>query len=327
MTIEELGQKVKAKYPEYAQMDDADIGKRVATKYPEYQAQIDVDKPQGVLGAVSSALGSRPELKAYSEGEGADISNPFIAARETLSAPIRLGATLARGPSATGEAIAETGGALGYPKTAAALGTAVSMAPELLGAGKALSLMRTSQAPLARAIRLKPKQLGQEFEAINREAGISGNLPERMGSKARFPPPELQGLATRPPKPLLLGETIPEVPPKSYPRDMNTFLNLASDRIKKFGKQLSPQELDDYKTELSTLLREKKGLKGTPPYAVATKLYKETTALQNEIMPGMEDLNKVYSLSKKLHPEVGKAVVGIVKKLWPHFRWGVIGVP
>jgi len=40
MTYEELGQKVKAKYPDYASISDADLGKRVAAKYPEYQSQI-----------------------------------------------------------------------------------------------------------------------------------------------------------------------------------------------------------------------------------------------------------------------------------------------
>lgn len=40
MTYEELGQKVKAKYPDYASISDADLGKKVAAKYPEYQSQI-----------------------------------------------------------------------------------------------------------------------------------------------------------------------------------------------------------------------------------------------------------------------------------------------
>lgn len=40
MTYEELGQKVKAKYPSYASMSDEDLGRSVAAKYPQYQAQI-----------------------------------------------------------------------------------------------------------------------------------------------------------------------------------------------------------------------------------------------------------------------------------------------
>lgn len=40
MTLEELGAKVKAKYPEYGGIDDRELGQRIAAKYPEYQSQI-----------------------------------------------------------------------------------------------------------------------------------------------------------------------------------------------------------------------------------------------------------------------------------------------
>ena len=35
-TIIDLGQKVKAKYPEYTDMSDEEVGRRVKAKYPEY---------------------------------------------------------------------------------------------------------------------------------------------------------------------------------------------------------------------------------------------------------------------------------------------------
>lgn len=40
MTYEELGKKVKAKYPAYKNVSDDVLGQRVAEKYPEYQSQI-----------------------------------------------------------------------------------------------------------------------------------------------------------------------------------------------------------------------------------------------------------------------------------------------
>ena len=48
-TLEELGQKIKAKYPQYASMSDVDVAQKVITKYPQYQKQIDspsIEQPQ-----------------------------------------------------------------------------------------------------------------------------------------------------------------------------------------------------------------------------------------------------------------------------------------
>lgn len=40
MTIEELGQKTKAKYPQYQGLSDTEVGQKVLEKYPDYQSQI-----------------------------------------------------------------------------------------------------------------------------------------------------------------------------------------------------------------------------------------------------------------------------------------------
>lgn len=42
MTPQELGQRVKAKYPQYASLSDEDVATRVSAKYPQYQAQLQV---------------------------------------------------------------------------------------------------------------------------------------------------------------------------------------------------------------------------------------------------------------------------------------------
>lgn len=104
---------------------------------------------QGVLGAVGAAMGSRPELQPYAYQPGMDnapapqgysgvVQSALGAAGQTLGAPIRMGQTLSQGPQATGEAIAETGGELGYPKLGVALGAIPAMAPYVLGAGQAI---------------------------------------------------------------------------------------------------------------------------------------------------------------------------------------------
>ena len=47
MTIEEFGQKIKAKYPEYQDITDADLGQKVLAKYPEYKDLINVAPGKG----------------------------------------------------------------------------------------------------------------------------------------------------------------------------------------------------------------------------------------------------------------------------------------
>lgn len=53
MTIEELGQRTKAKYPEYANMSDSDVGQRVLKKYPEYESVVE---KKGVLSQAADFL-------------------------------------------------------------------------------------------------------------------------------------------------------------------------------------------------------------------------------------------------------------------------------
>lgn len=50
--VAELGRLVKAKYPEYASMDDAEVGRRVRAKYPEYRNFTDTKKPAPLKGEV-----------------------------------------------------------------------------------------------------------------------------------------------------------------------------------------------------------------------------------------------------------------------------------
>lgn len=49
-TYEQLGQKVKAQYPQYKDMSDEELGKLVASKYPQYQQQI--KEGTGILSTI-----------------------------------------------------------------------------------------------------------------------------------------------------------------------------------------------------------------------------------------------------------------------------------
>lgn len=169
-----------------------------------------------------------------------------------------------------------------------------------------------SKSAFLQALAKNPKEFGPDFEAGRSAAGISGQLPMRRGAVARFPKPEMN-VPTKSPKPIVDAETLPSVPPVSYPRDTNSFINFARARVKGFGKRLSPQELDDYKTELSNILGSTPP--GTPQYAVASQLKTDVTGLHNEAIPGREFVNKAFGMSKTLHPKipVGGAIKSAAK--------------
>lgn len=201
---------------------------------------------------------------------------------------------------------AERMGAAGVnPKLSAALMTPVAIAPDILGAATVVGSIRTSATPLAKAIRSSPKMLGAEFQAGEKAAGISGELPVQRGAFAKM-------------NPRLHGTPPFEAPykPKSYPKDTASFLNFAKARVQALGDKLSPQELDDYKTLLSTNIdaMKAKGLAKTEPFAIASQLRKEVTQLHNAVIPGRGELNKVYAISKKIHPDMGGWVKDGVKK-------------
>jgi len=60
MTIEQFGQTIKAKYPQYQSMNDADVGQKVLDKYPQYQSQIDNNTPvvpkENILDKAANAI-------------------------------------------------------------------------------------------------------------------------------------------------------------------------------------------------------------------------------------------------------------------------------
>src|SRR5678809_1072696 len=58
MTIEQFGQEVKKKYPQYQNIDDATLGHKVLEKYPQYQRALSSSNPSTTTPAEEAA---RPE--------------------------------------------------------------------------------------------------------------------------------------------------------------------------------------------------------------------------------------------------------------------------
>lgn len=133
-----------------------------------------LDKPeQSTWEAVKAALGSRQELRPYGEGDSVDTSDPFAMARETVTAPIRAGQTIAAAPDVVGEVMATEGGRAGFPKTAATAGTATSvLGPLLMGPAAEEKSILSPAVPAAR----------QSAVDAAREVGIPLSRAEQTGS-------------------------------------------------------------------------------------------------------------------------------------------------
>jgi hypothetical protein len=56
-TLEQFGQSIKEKYPQYADIPDAELGSKMLAKYPQYSDMVDASssRPQGILDKVRSA--------------------------------------------------------------------------------------------------------------------------------------------------------------------------------------------------------------------------------------------------------------------------------
>lgn len=194
-----------------------------------------------------------------------------------------------------GEGVAEEFGRTGHPAVGAAFGTAIQMAPEIIQAGTGLSNLYQSGNPIVKGLINTPQELGPEYEALDKSAGVSGKLPVQRGTIPKFP--GLDGLPKNVPPP-----EAPNVSPVSYPKDTNTYLNFVRDRLDSVGKNLSPQELADHKTILSNLMKKMAvdGQAGTQVFAKAAQAQSDLTGLQNSAIPGRDSLNRAYGISKGL---------------------------
>lgn len=317
MTIEEIDAELKRRG------FDPSTGKDIPPKkMPSERRREEVvkgDLIQSAMGAAMGAMGISPDMMKSGTKALERISPmiPGIGELAQVARPSELVKATKAGKRAFPEAagvIAEELGKRGIdPELAAGLATPVAIAPEIASSILGLGGMRTGTSTVARAIRTKPRDLGPVFQAGEKAAGISGDLPIQRGAVARFPIQERLA-ATKQPTPISPAQATPSVAPISYPKDPAAFINFANGRIRSFGKKLTPQEIDDTKTILTNMINEGKVARGTEPFALATKLRQEVTKLHNQVIPGREELNRVYSLSKKIHPDIGGWIADGLKR-------------
>lgn len=235
------------------------------------------------------------------------------------------------------QAISDAGNDAGYPKTGAAIGTAVAISPEILGAVTGLEGLYKSPSPTVQGLLNTPQELSPQYAAQNAAAGISNTVPE-TASKVVNPDPysypstltkpkyvngiagQVEGAPTIPRlKPQVAPEPLPSTTPLKYPDDPGTLINLINNRVNQFGQSLNPQELSDYKN----LLQTKMGAGGDIPkfdqngnmtsiWAQASQTNKNLTGALNQAvdqninpanlpdgtLQSRGDLNQAYSTAK-----------------------------
>lgn len=202
--------------------------------------------------------------------------------------------------------------------TAYGAGKLVANAPAIsTTVGEGFNALKQNAPNVIKGLLSSPSSVGEEMESGEEAAGIaSDTLPVRRGTIAKFP--GLDGLPTNTPP-----VEAPTVAPMVYPKDTNTFLNFARQRVDSLGEQMQPQELADYRTTLNTMFKSGEIKPGTKPYALASQLYTDTNSLFENAVAGRADLNEIYKYSKVV-PNFMTGLGTIAKKYGPRVATGVL---
>lgn len=159
MTPDEFGAKIKAKYPDYANVDNIELSRRIVAKHPEYSAQVDFGndpmqdavaepKPnplgrfgEAVLGASRFMNPLAPLMRAKDDVLGAERA--LLTNEPTQS----MGESVLRGiPAAVGGALGGAAGLVaGAPLTFGAVGTSMA------GAGLGGASLEAARQGIAQA--------------------------------------------------------------------------------------------------------------------------------------------------------------------------------
>lgn len=269
MTVDELGQRTKAKHPEYGHYSDSEVGARVLSKYPEYRSQIGSEQP-----GTSYAEQLEPGIYGETNPTGQKIL-------ENL------------GQVAGGYGIAQLIGAGAMKAGNTRLGKALLNSPETIG--------RQMEPGLeAAGITRRPPELGASVKFEN-PYQYPSSLSNPRGGKFTRGKPEIPAE----PLPSSVPIKYPSDPASFHNFAKLRIAQFASDPR---NIQITPQELNDYKRVLSGTLSEMKakGMSGTPLFSDLSNLNSNVSDIHSSVIPGRAELNKVYALSKGIRAIPGK---------------------
>lgn len=221
-----------------------------------------------------------------------------------------------------GEGIAEVLGERGAPVTGAALGTAVQMAPDILGMALGTKGTYSSTNPTVKGLINTTKELGKDFGIQNEAIGVTRRVPVESGMKARVP------IHGNPP-----ASVVEEAIPSQYPKNTGAFLNYANSKIQGVGDRIHPQELMDWQVKLQTDLNngsipkfDQETGRITTAYQQATQLLDKTKKLFNNVagplideatlpegtIPTRGGLNQAFKIAAQ-RESLGKTAKKVVK--------------
>lgn len=183
MNYAELGEKVKSKYKDYAEVDSVELGKRVASKYPEYQAlitdtqeqaqpttQAEPRKPLGMT-EVGQILGrnlvATPQRMAQSIGRDASgLASGVTAGLARPAIQATTGMDIGEG-SMTGKIV---GSMLPVSKVGAGI-RGITAAPKIIRGGLALA----AEGAVG-ALGMTPEKSFEEFRNSAAQKAMTGAL-------------------------------------------------------------------------------------------------------------------------------------------------------
>lgn len=133
MTIEQFGQTVKKKYPQYASYSDTDIGERMLKKYPQYQKNVSAPEQKKSLGDKIISAGTA--FNNFIGGEGLGKLGGYLINKARLPASQQQYLEAPSAKEVAGSALQV--GSLAVPYGAAARGAGLGL--RALGAGEKLA--------------------------------------------------------------------------------------------------------------------------------------------------------------------------------------------
>lgn len=336
-------------------------GTNTESKLPEplYQKAADwIEKKKvaitpKILTDVVQNVGSQSELQPINSlipsiPQGNPLQQVLGAARQTVGFPFRVGATISTLPDVLGQGASDIGESAGYPKTGAAVGTAIKMAPYVTLARVGWNAMQQSANPVVRGLVNTPQELSPQYTAQNKLIGISDRMPESLGGKTIFPNPYSNTLSTKPPPALNVdtniqsnlrgAEPLPSTTPMKYPSNNEVFVNYANKRLA-FGDKLNPQELSDIKYKADGAITDAKdSLRSNPSDKAAKTLLARASAIRSQsntllnqvasktlptenipsgTIPTRPGLNTAYGIASRQ-----KAIQDLIKSLPKYMGYG-----
>lgn len=190
MTLEELGQKVKAKYPQYKDMEDARVGSMVAAKHPEYAAQVTSSSGQKIYSHQDEQSKTEMAWEASKEAftqkiPGLDQFGRFLSQDAPGYIAEKTGASHFPFVKGAGIAVAGTLGTIGEfsPRSVGDVAIQAAGGPIVKEAGEVLAPLKAMSENISRAMLSRDIGIAEPFiKNVQENSKVLKGLSEDMSA-------------------------------------------------------------------------------------------------------------------------------------------------